>query len=139
MMDNLSVTVKLVILNVAAIIGIVILGFVGYSAVESAHGDMEIMYNRYLHSVHYVGKCRHSLRFVQGLATMLPGTTKQSLIESRTKKCNTAMDEFDENLALYEKLIAQDANLVAELKPIKEDWAKIRSSVAKLTTLRISP
>ena len=136
-MENLSVTVKLIILNAAAVLGIIVLGFVGYFAVNSAKEDMEVMYNRYLHSVYYVGKCRYALRYAQVQSTLLPITINENLIGSRHTKYNNAVAEFEENLGLYEKNISTDPQLVSELAPIKDDWNKFKDASYRLTQMTV--
>ena len=136
-MENLSVTVKLIILNAAAVLGIIVLGFVGYFAVNSAKEDMEVMYNRYLHSVYYVGRCRYALRYAQVQSTLLPITIHENLIGSRQTKYNNAVAEFEENLGLYEKNISTDPQLVSELAPIKDDWNKFKDASYRLTQMTV--
>ena len=138
-MNDLSVKVKLAVLNIAAMIGIVILGFIGYISVYSAHSDMEIMYNSCLRSVYYVGNSRHALRFLQAMGTLVPGTVDSSLYQSRVDKANKAIKDFNENIALYEESIASDPRLLAELDPIKADWAKIENGMSKLLRMRATP
>ena len=57
-MDNLKVSNKLLVLNVVAMIGLIIIALVGYQGVQTAKEEMDVMYNRYLHSVYYVGRMR---------------------------------------------------------------------------------
>ena len=72
LMDNMKVAYKLLVLNVVACIGLIVVGIMGYNAVQTAKDDMEVMYNRYLHSVYYVGRMRYNIRYAQVQATLGP-------------------------------------------------------------------
>ena len=135
-MDNLSVNVKLVILNVISILGLLILAFFGYNGVQTAKEDMEVMYNRYLHSVDYVAECRYNIRYAQVQATMAPLTDNVDLYNSRHEKYREAVAAAEEAFNNYAQLISSDATIVAQLEPIQKDWEKFKASSAKLIERR---
>ena len=135
-MDNLSVNVKLIILNVVALIGLAIIAIFGYNGVMTAKEDMDLMYNRYFHSMYYVARCRYNVRYAQVQATIGPMSDDAQLFESRSKKYKAAVESFEKNLAGYEANIAKDPDLVAELAPAKEDWEKFKAASAHLMDMR---
>ena len=128
MFDNLSVSVKLIILNIVAAIGIIVLGFTGYSSVNSAKEDMEVMYKRYLNSIYYVARCRYSMRYAQVQMSVFPLSTDVALGNSRIQKYNSAVSDFEESLAAYEKIIGDDPDLISELAPAKAEWAEFKKT-----------
>ena len=138
-MDNLSVSVKLIILNIVAAIGIIVLGFVGYFAVESAKNDMETMYKTYLNSIYYVSNCRYAVRYAQVQMSVYPLSTDLALGESRIKKYNQAMSDFDESMVEYEKIIAGDQELISDLAPLKTAFTKFRAAGDALMKMKPSP
>ena len=131
-MDNLSVNVKLVILNVVALIGLFIVAYIGYNGVQTAKEDIELIYNRYYNSMFYVARCRYNTRYAQVQATLAPLVDDMALFNSRKSKYDSAIAGFEENLANYEKNVSKEANLVAELDPVKADWAKFKEESSKL-------
>ena len=135
-MDNLSVNVKLIILNVVALIGLAIIAIFGYNGVMTAKEDMDLMYNRYFHSMYYVANCRYNVRYAQVQSTIGPMSDDAQLFESRSKKYKAAVESFEKNLAGYEAIIAKDPDLIAELAPAKEDWEKFKAASAHLMDMR---
>ena len=135
-MDNLSVNVKLIILNVVALIGLAIIAIFGYNGVMTAKEDMDLMYNRYFHSMYYVARCRYNVRYAQVQATIGPMSDDVQLFQSRSQKYKDAIASFEKNFAGYEGNISKDPDLVAELAPVKEDWAKFKESSQHLIDMR---
>ena len=131
-MDNLKVASKLLILNIVALIGLIIIGLVGYQGVQTAKEEMDVMYNRYLHSVYYVGRMRYNSRYAQVQITLYPLTTDASLRQSRSAKSVQAIKEFEQNMDEYAKLVADIPELVKSLEPIREDWAKFKAGSDRL-------
>ena len=136
-MDNLSVNTKLVILNLVALIGLAIVAFVGYDGVQTAKGDLELIYNRYYNSMFYVARCRYNVRYAQVQSTLAPMVDDVNLYNSRKAKYDEAIKTFEEMLANYEKNVSKDAPLVAELEPVKDDWAKFKAASGHL--MQLSP
>ena len=135
-MNNMKVASKLLILNVVAFIGIVIVAFMGYSAVQTAREDMDLMYNRYLHSVYYVGKMRHDVRYAQVQAIVAPTSADPQLYQTRLGKFNTAIKDFDEDMEAYAKIIAEEPKLVTQLDGVRKNWAQFKDASTKLMALR---
>jgi len=135
-MDNMKVAYKLLILNVVACIGLIIVGFMGYSAVQTAKEDMELMYNRYLHSVYYVGRMRYNSRYAQVQAVVAPLSADPELFRSRNEKFNNAVKECEEAMEAYAKNIADDPQLVSQLDVVRKDWELFKAGGSKLMTMR---
>ena len=136
LMDNMKVAYKLLILNIVACVGLVIVGIMGYNSVQTAKEDMEQMYNRYLMSVYYVGRCRYNVRYAQVQATMAPLSDDPALFQSRTEKYNTAIKDCEEAFDAYAKIVADDPQLTAQLGPIRQSWDKFKASSAQLMSMR---
>ena len=136
LMDNMKVAYKLLILNIVACVGLVIVGIMGYNSVQTAKEDMEQMYNRYLMSVYYVGRCRYNVRYAQVQATMAPLSDDPALFQSRTEKYNTAIKDCEEAFDAYAKIVADDPQLTAQLGPIRQSWDKFKTSSAQLMSMR---
>ena len=135
-MNNMRVAYKLLILNVIALFGIIVIGAVGYNAVMTAKGDLDTVSNRYLKSIFYIGRCRHAVRYAQVQSTLAPLTTDQTLFQSRQTKYNQAVQELNETLAEYEKIVSVDPALVAEVEAAKREWEKFKVGADKIFTMR---
>ncbi len=138
-MDNFSVTMKLVILNIVAAIGIIVMGFVGYNAIDTAKARLETMYKTNLNSIYHVARCRYSVRYAQVQMSVFPLSTDVSLQQSRTQKYNQAVKDFEENLAEYEKIIGNDQELIADLAPAKTEWEAFKKAGDELMSMAPPP
>lgn len=138
-MDNFSVTMKLVILNIVAAVGIIIMAFVGYFAIQTARDRLEVMYKTNLNSIYHVARCRYSVRYAQVQMSVFPLSADVSLQASRTQKYNDAVRDFEENLAEYEKIIAGDQELIADLAPAKSSWDSFKKAGDHLMSLPPPP
>ena len=135
-MDNLKVNTKLIILNVIAIIGLAIIAYMGYNGVQTAKEDMDLMYNRYFHSMYYVARCRYNVRYAQVQATIGPMSDDATLFQSRSTKYQEAVASFEKNLAGYEANITKDPDLIAEVEALRPDWEKFKAASARLMEMR---
>ena len=131
-MNNLSVNVKLLIINLVALIGLAVVAFIGYNGVQSAKSDMELIYNRYYNSMFYVSRIRYNIRYAQVQSTLAPMVANETLLQSRRAKYDKAIADVEEYMANYEKKISAEPNLVAELEDAKADFEKFKAGSAYL-------
>lgn len=135
-MNNMKVAYKLLILDVVALVCTAILGIVGYTSVDEAKSKLETMYRTYFNSVYHVGRIRYNIRYAQIQAAMAPLSDDPSLFQSRKDKFDTAIKEGQASLAEYEKIVAGDAALVAQLDPIKKDLDAFTKAASQSIALR---
>ena len=135
-MNNMRVAYKLLILNVIALFGMIVIGAVGYNAVMQAKSDLDTVSNKYLKAIFYIGRCRHAVRYAQVQSTLAPLTIDATLFQNRSTKYNQAVQELQETLAEYEKIIADDPALVSEVESAKREWEKFHAGADKIFTMR---
>ena len=135
-MDNMRVAYKLVFLNVIAIIGMIIIGLVGYFAVMQAQEDLNTISQTYLKGIFEIGRCRHAVRYAQVQTILAPFTLDASMYQSRLDKYNDAVKELDESLALYEEIIKNDAQARAQVDAAKREYAKFKNAGDKMMAMR---
>ena len=135
LMDNMKVAYKLLVLNIVALIGMVIIGIMGYNSVMTAKEDMETMYNRYLQSMAYTGECRYQMRYTQIQAALTPLTADPTLIQSRRGKYDSAVQSFETALSNYEKIISVDPSLVSQTEEMRRTWDRFRQTGDTLMTM----
>jgi methyl-accepting chemotaxis protein len=134
-MNNMRVAYKFVFLNVIAILGMIVIGMVGYFAVKQAQSELDVISQTYLKGIFEIGRCRHDVRYAQVQAILVPLTTDASLLKSRIDKYNGAVKEMDESLALYEEIIKNDPQAVTQVENAKREWAKFKAGGDKMMTM----
>ncbi len=135
-MNNMRVAYKLLLLNIVAIVGMIVVGMVGYFATMQAQEDLNTISQTYLKGIFEIGRCRHAVRYAQVQSILVPLTTDQTLLQSRVDKYNGAVKELDESLALYEQIIKDDAQARAQVDAAKREWAKFKAGGDKMMQMR---
>lgn len=135
-MKNISVGAKLVILNIVAMLGMIVIGYVGYGSVQVAKSDLEVMYNRYLTSTRVSGDCRFQMRYMQIQAALSPLTEDSALIQSRRTKYDDAIRAFEDDLTTYEGFIGGEPALVAEAENMRKIWERYKNVANNLISMR---
>ncbi len=135
-LNNLRVAYKLLILSVCGVAGMVIIGFAAYMSLQEAQVDMEIMFNRSVKSIDYIGNARYGMRYAQGMA-VITTTFKDNptRMEALEKKYDTGVKMVEENLAAYEKVPGKTAEIQSELAEIQKQWQTIKSTLGQVVKL----
>ena len=135
-MNNMRVAYKLLVLNIIALFGMIIVGAVGYNAVMQAQHDLNTISQTYLKGIFEIGRCRHAVRYAQVQAILAPLTIDQAMFQSRETKYKDAVKELDESLALYEEIIKDDAQARAQVDAAEREWTKFKTGGDKMFTMR---
>ena len=137
-MDNLKVAHKLLLLNIVAFIGMLIVGLLGYMSIQSAKEAVDKMFNENLMSIYYIGDSRYATRFAQVQTCLAPLTTDDTLYQARRQKFDSALKEMDDDIANYEKIIADKPEFMSNLNSIKSEWNNIKTNSTQLMNMRPS-
>ena len=135
-LNNVRVAYKFVILNAIAILGMIIIGALGYNTVMQAQRDLDTISQTYLKGIFEIGRCRHAMRYAQVQTTLGPLTTDPSLYQERVSKYNDAVRELDESLALYEEIIKDDPQARTQVDAAKRSWAKFKDGGDKVMAMK---
>ncbi|MBR4152662.1 MAG: MCP four helix bundle domain-containing protein [Selenomonadaceae bacterium] len=135
-LNNVRVAYKFVILNAIAILGMIIIGALGYNTVMQAQQDLDTISQTYLKGIFEIGRCRHAMRYAQVQTTLGPLTTDPSLYQERVSKYNDAVRELDESLALYEEIIKDDPQARTQVDAAKRSWAKFKDGGDKVMAMK---
>ncbi len=127
LMKNLSVGVKLIILNVAAALGMIVIGYVGYGAVQNAKTDMDVMYDRYLQCTRLTGDARYQLRFALIQMALTPITEDASVLQFRHTSYDGAMKAFEDDVAEYKQIISDSPDLLSEAEQMTQTFARLKT------------
>ena len=136
LMKNLSVGVKLVILNVVAALGMIVIGYVGYGAVLDSKADMELMYNRYLQCTRLTGDARYQVRMAQMQMALAPTTEDADLLKFRLDNFEKTIQAFNNDVNEYEKLVADSPDLIAEASGMRDTFTKFKQAGETLMSMR---
>ena len=135
MLDNLKVSAKLTIIGVAAFVATVILGIIGYFALEHAQDELELLYNKNTMSIYHVGQIRYSIRNMQVQACLQPFTIQEDLRKSRADNFNKSAKEAEAAAAEYAKIIADNPEELAIFNKMKDEFKIYRENAANLMTM----
>ena len=135
-LNNMRVAYKLLLLNVIAIVGMIIIGLVGYFAVMQAQSDLKTISQTYLKAIFEIGRCRHAVRYAQVQAILAPLTADAALLQSRIDKYNGAVKELEESLALYDEIVKDDAQARAQVDAAEREWNKFKEGADKMIAMR---
>lgn len=135
LLNNLKVVYKLSIIGVMAFIATVFIGVIGYFAIRDSQAETENMYNRNTMAIYHLGRIRYNIRYMQVQACLMPYTIAPDRRQSRTDKFNAAMKTAEEQIAAFEKIIANDAELMALVKKSEGEYQKYKTNAAQLMTM----
>ena len=135
-LNNMRVAYKLLLLNIIALIGMIVIGLVGYFAIMEAQSDLDKISQTYLKGIFEIGRCRHAVRYAQVQAVLAPLTVDASLYQSRLDKYNGGVKELEESLKLYEDIIKDDAQARAQVDAAEREWSKFKAGADKMFTMK---
>ncbi len=125
--NNLRVSAKLLLLTAIAIIGMMIIGYSGYSNMKQAQADMDIMYNRNLRAIDYLGVARYAVRYAQAMTIIHANVHDDpARLEDLRNKFNTAVKETDDAMAGYESVKSNNPESEAIYQKAQEDWLTLK-------------
>lgn len=134
--NNIKVAYKLLILAIVAVIGMLSIGYSGWSALSKTKSDMDNMYQKSVKGLEYIGNIRYGMRYAQGMTVIM--TTVKNDPQRMTdleKKYQAGAAEIDANLAEYEKLVADDKEKMAAFTEAKDQWQKLKQNLNKSSQL----
>lgn len=136
LLKDMRVQYKIIFISMVAIIGILAIGFTSYFSVKKAQENFDTIDRIYLKGTFEIGRCCHAIHYAQLQTILAPLTTDESFFQSRVDRYNGAIREFDESLALYEGIMANDPQAVAQVDAMKRSWGKFRDATYKIMAMR---
>ena len=135
-MDNLKVAYKLLILNVIALIGMVVIGTAGYFALQDASDAIDRMYQVNLKNIDLAGQARHAMRMSQLQAILAPMTGDQATFQARMDRYTAHVAEMDQNIADYIAINKDSPELIQQLNKIQSQWDTFKKDTNSIVTMR---
>ncbi|MCR5833548.1 MAG: HAMP domain-containing methyl-accepting chemotaxis protein [Selenomonadaceae bacterium] len=135
-MNNMSTPSKLLLLNIISLIGMIVIGFVGYNAISEAKKDLHVITNVYLEGIFETGRCRHAMRYAQVQGALTPMTDNESLIQDRRSKYQNAAKEVEDAFDKFEVIVADYPQTRAKANEAENTWNKFKTNMDKLIEMR---
>ena len=124
---DVKVAYKILVLVVIAGIAMAMIGYTGYSSLQSAGADLDNMYTRKLTAVRLLGDEINNMRIVQVntiRAVLEPGEAAE-LKSAR----DAAMEDYEQKWQDYRKLAVMLPEVGAQMPEAEEDWQSYKKSM----------
>ena len=127
---NLRVAYKMLILAAFAVVGMLIIGYQGYSTAKKAQVDMEEMYSSSVKSIGYLSDMRYGTRYAQGMMIIMT-TVKDDpqRMQNLDKKFQEGLQFVDDGIKNYEAIPGKPDVLKKELESYKSGWVALRKNL----------
>ncbi|MCR5757947.1 MAG: methyl-accepting chemotaxis protein [Selenomonas sp.] len=133
---NLRVAYKMLILAGFAVIGMMIIGYSGYSAIKKAQVDMESLYSQSVKSLGYLSDMRYGTRYAQGMmvimTTVKDNPTRMDALE---KKYQAGVQFVEEGISKYEATPGKTEEMKKEMEAYKDGWEKLHKHMNEVVAL----
>ena len=126
-MDNLKVSVKIMMLVAIAAIGMIILGAKAYTSLSASSEAMEAMYNTECRSISILGQAAEKMRTIQ--VRSMQAIADPARTEEVKKSQKKDIEEFETLWAEYEELCKDDPADSAKAQEVELLWKEFKSSV----------
>ena len=136
-MNDLKVTFKILILIVISAIGLLFVGYQGYSSINNAAKELDFLYDKELQSVNYLGQATESMRTIQlrSMQAIADPARADELAKTQAKD----IKELEDMLTAYSEKIKDRPETVAKLEKTKKSWDKFKASLpAVIQTVKTS-
>lgn len=129
-MNNIKVAYKLLILAVISAIGMAIISFFGFTALEKAQNDMTHLYNVNVTGLVHLGNARQGMRSAQTM-TVIMTTVKDdpARMKELQGKYDDAIKTTDENLEAFNKASGGVGDTAEKYAKTAQDWAKFKEGL----------
>ena len=135
-MDNLKVAYKLIVLNIVALLGMVVIGGFGYFALQDAKADINRMYQVNLKNIDLAGQARHAMRMAQLQAILGPLNGDPAVFQGRMDRFNNSLAEMDKNIVDYIEINRDTPELIQQLNKIQGLWDTFKQKTSTLIAMR---
>ena len=126
-MNDLKVTFKILILVAISAIGLLFVGYRGYSSINAAAEELNFLYERELQCVNYLGQATETMRTIQvrSMQAIADPARADEVMKTQAKDIKA----FDEVLDSYEGKIKDKPEKVAKVNELRKSWDKFKVSL----------
>jgi methyl-accepting chemotaxis protein len=125
--NDLKVTFKILILVAISAIGLLFVGYRGYSSINAAAEELNFLYERELQCVNYLGQATETMRTIQvrSMQAIADPARADEVMKTQAKDIKA----FDEVLDSYEGKIKDKPEKVAKVNELRKSWDKFKVSL----------
>ena len=125
-MNNVKVSFKILLLVVIALVGMLVIGFRGWSGLSKAGADMTNMYENNLRSIALLGDEIEAMRVIQ--VRTYQAIADPARYAEVKKGADKKVGGYEKTWGEYEKLAATMPDLAGQVTQCKAAWQKFRAS-----------
>lgn len=136
---NLRVIYKIMILVVVGMIGMLAIGFTGWSALQQSRSSLEIVYKENMTQVDRIGEAKYMMRDMQSRAALAMAAHDQARFEDLRGNIKVIEGKFDENLQGYRaSQILPEPEFDGHVANIEALWKTFDADIHKVVDLQAS-
>ena len=125
-MNNVTVSFKILLLVLIALVGMAVIGFRGWSGLSKAGADMSNMYEKNLRAIALIGDEIEAMRVIQ-VRTYQAIADPVRAAEVKKGAVKKSAD-FEKKWAEYEQIAASMPELAGQVAKCKDAWKKFHAS-----------
>ena len=132
-MNDVKVTYKIALLVVIAVIGMAAIGFTGYSSLNKAGRDMDIMYTHKLQAIRIMGEEVDSMRIIQVKA--MQAIADPARIPELKQNISTEVKNYETAWVDYEKIAMSVPEAAEKLPAAKTKWEAYKTGIQQVVSI----
>ena len=132
-MNNMKVAYRIALLVIIGVIGMALIGFTGYSFLNKAGQDMDLMYSHKLQAIRILGEEVDSMRVIQ-VRAMQAIADPVRIPELKTSIAKETKD-YEADWAEYEKLAADVPEAAGKVADTKANWEEFKADMQSVMAL----
>ena len=136
-MDNLKVVFKMAVLGVIAVVGLLGVSIAGYLGLNTARGDLNMMYESSVKGIDYAGSAMSGMRYAQGMVIIMTTCRDDpARLQDLNQKYQAGAKQVDDAIAGYNAIDVDDDESDSLMEDVESEWKNVHATfdqVAKLS------
>jgi len=129
--DDLKVSLKLLVMAAVAVIGMLLIGWTGYSGLKTSQATVERINAQQVAGMQAIGIIRYGMRYAQGMSITSVTTTDNKRLGELEEKAQNGGKDFMEGYATLEKISEVKPEWKGDLDNIKSQWDGLKRDMDK--------
>ena len=105
-LNNIKVAYKILILVIIAAIGMIGIGYQGYTTIQTSKQSLSIIYQQNMQQLYHIGEAKYMLRDMQSRAALAMAAHDAARFAELKKDASEIQSKFDQNWNGYSKAVA---------------------------------
>lgn len=133
-MDNIKVVYKVLLLVAIATVGMLFVGYGGYSAIQKSSGDMDIMYYQKLQAVYHMGEAKFALGEMEADVLRLTYNTDNAQIQKLRNAYSEAQQRYTTELDAYVKAAGESPETAEAMHGMELSYQDFSTVMQRIMT-----